>query len=136
MGPGPSGPDARGEAPLRVARRSSAHRQELIALLEKAADKFGRVDVFVANAGTGHGILLVGSPLSEMEHLLESNITTNLIGTLRGITMAARKMAADGLGGRVAIVSSANGLISFPGYALYSATKFGHRGFGAGASHE
>merc|ERR1712113_643714 len=34
------------------------------------------------------------------------------------------------------IVSSAAGLISMPGYAIYSATKFGHRGFLAGAYDE
>jgi len=45
-------------------------------------------------------------------------------------------MATNGRGGRVSIVSSAAGLISTPGYAAYSATKFAQRGFLAGAYDE
>ncbi|CAE8582337.1 unnamed protein product [Polarella glacialis] len=105
-------------------------------LMGKAAETFGRVDVLVANAGTGNGKLLVGTPFEELDELMESQISVNLLGGLRCVTAAAQLMSSDGLGGRISIVSSAAGLISLPGYAIYSATKFGHRGFLAGAYHE
>eukprot|EP00933_Yihiella_yeosuensis_P021015 TRINITY_DN16742_c0_g1_i2.p1 TRINITY_DN16742_c0_g1~~TRINITY_DN16742_c0_g1_i2.p1 ORF type:complete len:359 (+),score=37.26 TRINITY_DN16742_c0_g1_i2:137-1078(+) len=115
---------------------SSVKSKEVSELMQKAAETFGRVDVFVSNAGTGHAKLLVGPSLDEIDELLDSQISTNLMGGLRCATAAAHTMASDGLGGRVSIVSSAAGLISLPGYAVYSATKFGHRGFLAGAYHE
>lgn len=103
-------------------------------MLAEAARTFGRVDVFVANAGTGVAKLIIGS--EGLDELLESQVSTNLIGGLRCAMAAAQAMASDGHGGRVSIVSSACGLISMPGYAIYSTTKFGHRGFLAGAYHE
>lgn len=118
---------------LDLANAKSVKIQEL---LIQAANSFGRVDVFVSNAGTGHSKLLIGTPLEELDELLESQISTNLLASVRCATAAAQLMAADGRGGRISIVSSACGLISLPGYAIYSATKFGHRGFLAGAFHE
>eukprot|EP00442_Polarella_glacialis_P054301 CAMPEP_0115061282 /NCGR_PEP_ID=MMETSP0227-20121206/7920_1 /TAXON_ID=89957 /ORGANISM="Polarella glacialis, Strain CCMP 1383" /LENGTH=337 /DNA_ID=CAMNT_0002446565 /DNA_START=73 /DNA_END=1086 /DNA_ORIENTATION=- len=115
---------------------SSVKLQQFADLMGKAAETFGRVDVLVANAGTGNGKLLVGTPFEELDELMESQISVNLLGGLRCVTAAAQLMSSDGLGGRISIVSSAAGLISLPGYAIYSATKFGHRGFLAGAYHE
>jgi len=120
---------------LDVSSMRSAHFAEL--LNEAAsAEGFGRVDVVVANAGTGVAKLLVGTPLEQIDELMDAQISTNLLGSLRCATAAAQIMSSDGLGGHVCIVSSAAGLISLPGYAVYSATKFGHRGFLAGAYHE
>ncbi|CAE7549353.1 TSC10A [Symbiodinium natans] len=105
-------------------------------LMGRAADTFGRVDVVVANAGTGVAKLLIGPELSDLDELMEAQISTNLLGSLRCAIAAGQVMASDGQGGRICIVSSAAGLISLPGYSIYSATKFGHRGFLAGAYHE
>ncbi|CAE7530656.1 KDSR, partial [Symbiodinium sp. CCMP2456] len=105
-------------------------------LMGRAAESFGRVDVVVANAGTGVAKLLVGSELTQLDELMEAQISTNLMGSLRCAIAAGQVMASDGQGGRICIVSSAAGLISLPGYSIYSATKFGHRGFLAGAYHE
>ncbi|CAE7423482.1 TSC10A [Symbiodinium microadriaticum] len=105
-------------------------------LMGRAAESFGRVDVVVANAGTGVAKLLVGSELTQLDELMEAQISTNLMGSLRCAIAAGQVMVSDGQGGRICIVSSAAGLISLPGYSIYSATKFGHRGFLAGAYHE
>eukprot|EP00913_Durusdinium_trenchii_P032255 g30200.t1 len=109
-----------------VSAMRSAHFAELLG--EAASEGFGRVDVVVCNAGTGVAKLLVGTSLEQIDELMDAQISTNLLGSLRCATAAAQVMASDGQGGRVAIVSSAAGLISLPGYAVYSATKFGHRG--------
>lgn len=106
-------------------------------LMRRAAAAFGRrVDVFVANAGTSFGGLLLETSLDDIDEILETQLSVNIQGALRCVTAAAHTMASDGLGGRISIVSSAAGLISLPGYGLYSATKFGHRGFLAGSYHE
>ncbi|CAL1130568.1 unnamed protein product [Cladocopium goreaui] len=118
-----------------VSSMRSAHFAELMTEAAQA-EGFGRVDVVVCNAGTGVAKLLVGTPLEQIDELMDAQISTNLLGSLRCASAAAQVMASDGLGGRVCIVSSAAGLISLPGYAVYSATKFGHRGFLAGAYHE
>mmetsp|Transcript_80641 Transcript_80641/g.179137 ORF Transcript_80641/g.179137 Transcript_80641/m.179137 type:complete len:336 (-) Transcript_80641:86-1093(-) len=115
---------------------SSAKCEDINRLMQEAAESFGRIDVFVSNAGSGNAALLLETPLAEAESLMEGQISVNLLGGLRSVICAAQRMASDGKGGRISIVSSAAGLISLPGYAIYSATKFGHRGFLAGAYHE
>lgn len=110
---------------------SKATAAELAGLIETARSVAGRqVDVLVANAGTGHARLLddARSPDAYVAGLVD----LNLKATLLLITAAARAMS----GGRICVVSSAAGIISLPGYAYYSATKFGHRGLLAGAYHE
>lgn len=115
---------------------STASCEQVAEMLRQAARTFGRVDVFVANAGTGNGMLLFGVPLSEVQATLENQVSVNLVGGLRCVIAAAQLMASDGQGGRVSIVSSVAGLVTCPGYSIYSATKFGHRGFLAGAYEE
>lgn len=121
---------------LDVSKASSA---EMAAALERAAHLAGkRIDIFVANAGTGHSRLVLqkAAPLSQTDDYITSMVDLNLKGTLVAITQAAHAMAADGIGGRICFVSSSAGVVSLPGYAYYSATKFGLRGTLAGAYHE
>ena len=59
---------------------------------------------------------------------LEYLVKLNTLGTLRTVLAASDVMVQDGNGGRICLVSSAAGLISTPGYAFYSATKFSQRG--------
>ena len=103
----------------------------LIPCEAKRGDGFGRVDVFVANAGTGPATLVLEADEEELDGMMEHVIETNLVGTLRCVNVVANMMASDGEGGRISIVSSAAGLISLPGYAVYSATKVRARGLEA-----
>ena len=127
---------ALGEIQCRTLDVKAATVADVRALMEDAAESFGRVDVFVANAGTGPGVLVLDTPSDEFEGMMEHVVATNLVGSMKCATAAAQAMSSDGRGGRISIVSSAAGLISLPGYSVYSATKFGHRGFLAGAYHE
>ncbi|CAJ1360757.1 unnamed protein product [Effrenium voratum] len=97
---------------------SSMRSAQFAEVMSDAAKDFGRVDVVVANAGTGIAKLLVGTPLEQLDELMEAQISTNLMGSLRCAMAAAQVMASDGQGGAVAIVSSAAGLISLPGVCL------------------
>lgn len=115
---------------------AAARTKDFLGMLEQAARSFGRVDVVVSNAGTGIAKLLLQSAPEELDELLESQMALNLQGTLRCAIASAQRLASDGRGGRVCIVSSACGLLSMPGYAIYSSTKYGQRGFVHGAYHE
>jgi NAD(P)-dependent dehydrogenase (short-subunit alcohol dehydrogenase family) len=120
---------------------SKATAPELKALMINASSAFGRVDVVFANAGFGCSTLVVDADpsqndLESKDQYIQRVVNLNLMGTLRTVTSAADLMVKDGLGGRICIVSSAAGLVSTPGYAFYSATKFAHRGFVDGAYEE
>lgn len=84
-------------------------------------------DILVANAGLpGSGPLLDFSP-EEIDHALDVNLRAPIqLSRALGEAMSARGR------GHVIFISSLLGKIATPGSSLYSATKFGLRGFAAG----
>ena len=97
-------------------------------LVERATTEFGRVDVFVANAG-----VTMRAPYLEMdEQTWDTVVDLNLKGAYFGAQAAARRMAAqrrdapdDAYGGRIVFSSSVNGLVAIPENSAYAATKAG-----------
>lgn len=92
------------------------------ALVDVAAERFGRVDVFVANAG-----LAVNAPLATGE-LADWNqmIDVNLRGVLHGIAAALPLFQRQGSGHFVTVASTS--LLKWvPGQGVYAATKAGVR---------
>ena len=97
----------------------------------RAIDAFGQVDVLVANAGIAHYL-----PFAEMPpDLIERLTRVNWLGTAYTVQAALPGMLERGRG-HVAIVSSGAGIRSFPGAAVYGATKAAQRGFGEALRHE
>jgi short-subunit dehydrogenase len=97
----------------------------------RAIDAFGQVDVLVANAGIAHYL-----PFAEMPpDLIEQLTRVNWLGTAYTVQAALPGMLERGRG-HVAIVSSGAGIRSFPGAAVYGATKAAQRGFGEALRHE
>lgn len=88
-----------------------------------AVEKLGRIDLYVSNAGFAYYEKL---ETPDWEHA-EKIINTNFISTV----YAAEKMKA--LHGErpynFVVTASAMGLLSLPGYSLYSGTKAAVRGF-------
>jgi short-subunit dehydrogenase len=99
--------------------------------IARAIEQFGDPDVLVANAGIAHYL-----PFAEMPNELVEELTSvNWLGTAYTVQAALPGMLQRGRG-HVVIVSSGAGIRSFPGAAVYGATKAAQRGFGEALRHE
>ena len=91
---------------------------------EQVVERFGRLDIAVANAGVGaYGPFLELDPKE-----LEAMIDVNLKGTLYTAAAALPHLIASGAGDFVSLASVA-GVRAFLGEAVYNASKFGQIGF-------
>jgi glucose 1-dehydrogenase len=93
------------------------------ALVQKAVAAFGKLDIFVNNAGIEKKIAFVDYPLEEWQKIMAVNLT----GPFLCSQAAARQMIAQGRGGRIINISSIHEDLAFPLNAPYSATKGGIR---------
>jgi NADP-dependent 3-hydroxy acid dehydrogenase YdfG len=106
-------------------------REDLEALVALARDRFGRLDVLVANAGIG--------PISPLDDLRvaewDAMIDVNLRGVLYAIAAALPVSRAQGAGHFVTVASTA-GHRTVAGQAVYSGTKFAVRAICEGLRQE
>ncbi|MEA2356059.1 MAG: hypothetical protein QOD61_2188, partial [Solirubrobacteraceae bacterium] len=98
---------------------------------EAAVERFGALQIVVANAGVG----AYGSFLDLAPEQLEAMIDVNLKGTLYTAAATLPHLIAAGEGDFVALASVA-GVRAFPGEAVYNASKFGQVGFTRALDHE
>ena len=91
----------------------------------------GRVDVVVSNAGYG----LVGAAEEATDAQIERQIATNLLGSMQLIRACLPHLRRQG-GGRIVQVSSEGGQVTYPGFSVYHATKWGIEGFVEAVAHE
>ncbi len=91
------------------------------AMVARAVDAFGRLDVLVSNAG-----IMDRAPFLEMtEEFWHHVLDTNLTSTFLCGQAAARQMIAQRGGGRIVNVSSNSGIFGGRGRAAYGASKAG-----------
>lgn len=98
--------------------RSSAQTQ---AVVNAAMDRFGRIDIVVANAGIDSIDATVDMP----DEAWDDVIGVNLTGVFRTIRPALRPMIEAGAGGSILITSSCAGLTPYPNHVHYGAAKYG-----------
>jgi len=96
---------------------------DMQALVSRAIETFGRVDVMICNAGIGFHDTFQATPPEAMRRLVD----VNLMGTLYAARAAMPHFVARGSGHLIA-VSSIVGRRGVPGSSVYSATKAAQAG--------
>lgn len=107
------------------------NREEVERLATGAIRRFGRIDIWINNAGHG---LLDSVAAMDMDACREM-FDTNLFGALNGLQVAAMHMKRQG-GGTIINISSVAGHIPLPFSAGYSGTKFALNAMGRAARME
>jgi 3-oxoacyl-[acyl-carrier protein] reductase len=98
---------------------------------EAVIQRFGRLDIVVANAGVG-----AYGPFLELDpDQVEEMIDVNLKGTLYTAAATLPHLLDSGEGDFLSLASVA-GLRAFPGESVYNASKFGQLGFTRSLDHE
>jgi NADP-dependent 3-hydroxy acid dehydrogenase YdfG len=98
---------------------------------QAVVDRFGRLDIAVANAGVG----AYGDFLDLDPEQLEAMVDINLKGTLYTAAAALPHLIDSGAGDFISVASVA-GLRALPGESVYNASKFGQVGFTRSLDHE
>lgn len=88
------------------------------ALVATAVDRFGRLDVAVANAGTGHFAPIVDHDLADWQRLVDLCLT----GVFLTVKHAGRAMSAGG-GGSIVTMASLNAVQPAGGMSAYCSSK-------------
>ncbi len=90
-------------------------------IIDDALDRFGRVDILIANAG----ILRDQSFAKLTQENLNAILDVHLIGSFSTAQPAFRHMKESGHGGKIVLTTSASGLFGNFGQTNYSAAKMG-----------
>ncbi|HUV68240.1 MAG TPA: SDR family oxidoreductase [Terracidiphilus sp.] len=92
-------------------------------LIRQTVAAFGKLDIFVNNAGIEKKFAFVDYPLEEWQKI----VAVNLTGPFLCSQAAAKQMIAQGGGGRIINISSIHEDLPMPTNAPYCATKGGLR---------
>ena len=110
-----------------LGRRAIALKQDVAdpesapAFVAEAVRAFGRIDVFVSNAG----ICPFHAFLDMPRETLERTVRVNLLGAYYMVQAAANRMVAQGQGGSIIAVSSISALVGGEYQTHYTPTKAG-----------
>ena len=121
--------DAKGEASC--LKTDVKKRSDVLSLVNFALNQYGKIDVFINNAGIG--------PISPLDELRvdewDDMIDVNIKGVLYGIAAALPVFRTQGFGHFVNIASTA-GLKVAPNMSVYAGTKFAVRAISEGLRQE
>lgn len=96
-----------------------------------AAEKFGKIDVLLNNAGFGLLAAVEEAPDADIRHMYD----TNVFGTLNVIRQMLPVMRAQ-RSGHIINITSVGGLVGSVGWGLYNSTKFAVEGISEALSKE
>ncbi|WP_341201916.1 acetoin reductase [Metaplanococcus flavidus] len=107
--------------------------EDQAALVQHAVDTFGRLDVFINNAGVEGQ---VGPLTSADPKAVDFTLDVNVKGVIYGIQAAANQMKKQGSGGKIINACSIAGQEGFEMLGVYSASKFAVKGLTQTAAKE
>jgi (+)-trans-carveol dehydrogenase len=97
-------------------------RDALLDAVQGGVDRFGRLDILIANAG----IVTTGRPTWELpQRDWDAVIATNLTGVVNSVAAAVPAMLQAGNGGSIILTSSGAGMRHVANLAPYNASKAG-----------
>jgi len=109
--------------------------EQVDAMVHAVIERFGRLDILVANAGSRPGPDRV--PVVDLtEEAFDEVQRVNVKGTFLCCRAAARHMLARGDGGKIVVISSTAGKRGVARYAAYTASKFALVGFTQSLANE
>jgi uncharacterized protein len=106
-------------------------RDQVEALVKASVARFGRIDIFVNNAGFGLNDAVADMDMSEFRRMFD----TNLFGAVDCMQAVIPTMKQQG-GGDIVNISSVSGYISTPYMSGYAATKHAMNAIGKAARME
>jgi 3-oxoacyl-[acyl-carrier protein] reductase len=101
------------------------------AAFDRVEERYGPVEILVANAGVTRDTLLLRMSEEDFSHVVDTNLT----GAFRVVRRAARGMLRARTG-RIVLIGSVVGLLGSPGQANYAATKAGLIGMARSLARE
>ena len=116
--------EGRGGAALAV-RADVADQEQVEDLIEQAAERFGRIDTLVNNAGVGVAARFDEQSLDDFRRVMD----VNFWGAVYACKAAVPRMQAQRNGGVIINISSILGRRGMPYETAYCASKFALRGF-------
>lgn len=122
--------DAGGDADFLVTDVTT--KTDVDALVQKAIDSYGRVDVMINNAGLMSIAPMSALKVDEWDRMIDINIK----GVLYGVAAALPIFEKQGNGHFINISSVAGLKVFSPGGTVYSGTKFAVRAISEGLRHE
>ncbi len=99
--------------------------------IQKIIDEEGRIDILINNAAYS----LAGPTVDFETDDFINIINTNAVGSFRLLRNVYHHMKKQG-SGRIINITSLNGLIAFPNFGLYSASKFAAEALGTALRYE
>lgn len=108
---------------LYLKRCDVSDKDELDELFRYSLGKLGHIDLFIANAGFAYYEVLGEPDWEHTEKIFETNVFGMIYCAERMKQLRGKKPY------NFVVTASAMGLLSLPGYALYSGTKAAVRGF-------
>ncbi len=105
--------------------------EQVQAITDATVDRFGRLDVLVANAGVGSYHPFLETPPEHVEEMIDVNLKGTIYAIRAALPHLLRSDAAD-----VVTLASEAGRRGFPGEAVYCASKFGQVGLTRALDHE
>jgi len=105
--------------------------EEVIDMVSKAMNAFGRIDILVNNAGVAYRKYLVETSTEEYDEIMDTNVKSMFLCTKYALPHLLRRGE-----GRIVNISSGAGKHGIPKLSIYCASKFAVIGFTESLAYE